>query len=73
MKNLKFRKGTQIADIYNHLMTGRTITPLEALGLYGTFRLGGHIYNLKKKGCKIHTEIRQDLNGHIYAEYAMCG
>ena len=36
---------------------GRKITPLQALKMYGCFRLGARIYNLKEQGMKIITKI----------------
>ena len=48
---------TQKAQILNHLKQGKSITPLEALKLYGSFRLGDVIFKLKKQGFKFNTEL----------------
>lgn len=39
---------TQEARILAHLESGKTITPLVALDLYGCFRLGARCWNLKE-------------------------
>ena len=43
--------------ILKYLQGGNSLTPLEALKLFGCFRLGGRIYDLKKAGHPIKTEI----------------
>lgn len=46
---------SQTEQIKNHLETGQSITPLEALGLYGCFRLAARIQTLRDTGMKIVT------------------
>jgi len=41
----------------------KTITPIEALELYGCFRLGGRIYDLKKDGYNIKTTMVTNGDG----------
>jgi hypothetical protein len=56
--------------IIEHLKAGMCITPLEALKLYGCFRLSGRIYDLKKIGYDIQKEILIDLkSSKRYASY----
>ena len=50
---IKAMKLSQNEMIKRHLLTGRTITPLEALRLYGCFRLGARIFDLNNQGMKI--------------------
>lgn len=40
---------TQIKNVMAHLESGKTITPLEALHLYGSLRLGAIIHVLRKE------------------------
>ncbi len=40
---------TQTMQIRQHLESGRAITPLDALNLYGCFRLGARIWDLRHK------------------------
>lgn len=59
----------QLDHLRKHLKAGRTISPLEAIGLYGMFRLAARIKELRYKGWDIETEIRKDPNGNSYAVY----
>ena len=56
--------------VLNHLQQGKTITPLEALRNYGSFRLGALIYNLKREGHNIINEW-EESNGKRYARYKL--
>lgn len=55
--------------VWKHLQVAH-ITPLEALTLYGCFRLGARIYELRKEGKKIKTEMI-DINGKRVAKYSI--
>lgn len=57
--------------VLHHLNSGKSITPLEALGLYGSFRLAAVVHSLKKRGYDIITNIKTDMNGSKYAEYSL--
>lgn len=57
--------------VLKYLKTGRTLTPLEALYIIGTFSLPYHIFNLRKKGFNIATYLKQDVNGKRYAKYKL--
>lgn len=59
---------SQNQAILNHLKNHGPITPLEALNLYGCFRLGGRIYDLKNMGHAIETEMVSE-NGKRFARY----
>ena len=50
-------KETKQSKVLTHLQTYGNITPLEALNLYGSFRLGALIFNLRKEGYDITTNI----------------
>ena len=62
---------TQNEAVLNHLMTGRSITPLEALGLYGVFRLAARVFELKDMGVNVQKVTKVDINGKQYAEYSV--
>ena len=47
---------TQSQAILEHLKAGKTISPIEALNLYGSFRLAARISDLRKEGHNIVTE-----------------
>jgi hypothetical protein len=48
---------TQKELVLEHLQAHKQITPLEALSLYGCYRLGAIIFKLKREGHKILTEL----------------
>jgi hypothetical protein len=48
---------SQNKRIRRHLESGRSITALDALYMFGCFRLGARIYDLKQQGLKIKSEI----------------
>ena len=51
-------------------MTGKSLTPLEALNEIGCLRLGARIYDLKRQGYDIKSEIVHK-NGKHYSSYYM--
>ena len=53
----KHKKTTKQDRVLTHLQTYGSITPLEALEKYGSFRLGALIFNLRKEGHDIETNI----------------
>ena len=56
--------------ILSHLMEGKSITPLEALDLFKCFRLGARIWDLKKEGHDIKSELFFDeRSGKHYERY----
>lgn len=58
----------QTVMVLDHLRTG-PITPRQALDLYGIFRLGARIYDLRQAGHHIITMMIKNENGNMYAEY----
>lgn len=63
-------KQTKIAQIKNHFLSGRSLTHLEALGLYGTNRLSAFVLILKRKhNMNILTERKVTLAGSPYGRY----
>lgn len=62
---------TQLDHLRKHLRSGRSITPLEALGLYGVFRLAARIKELREQGWMILSDIRRDMSGKVYSTYSI--
>ena len=58
--------------ILKHLKSGKSITPIEALSLYGCFRLGARIFDIKNGGYEILSE-RITKNDKHFAQYTMMG
>jgi hypothetical protein len=62
---------SQCNDILNHMETQGSITALDALNLYGCFRLASRINDLRNRGHDIRTnEITLD-NGKTIASYSL--
>lgn len=62
---------TQNQQVLSYLKTGKVITPLEALDMFGCFRLSARIYELKDMGWPIHCERRQLESGKVVGHYSM--
>ena len=66
-------KITQSSAVLNHLRKRGSITSREAFELYGATRLSGLIFNYKKHGINIVTEMRETTNRYgnkvRYARY----
>lgn len=62
---------SQEAAILDHLLSGRPITPIDALNLYKCFRLGARIYGLKKLGHPIEREMVTVGSGKRVASYRL--
>ena len=66
------RNGTQRTRIINFLRQGNSITSLEALSLFGSYRLAAHVEVLRNKhGMNITTEMKEDFTGRRYARYRL--
>ena len=62
---------SQNKQIKAWLESGKSITPMDALNLFGSFRLGARIFDLKNDyGMNIKTEIVEE-NGKRYAKYSL--
>ena len=66
------KKPSQKDQVLDHLKSGRAITPLEALQWFGAFRLSAILYDLKKDGWDISTEMVTDpRTGKSFAKYQL--
>tara|TARA_R110002153_G_scaffold257046_1_gene416109 strand:+ start:425 stop:640 length:216 start_codon:yes stop_codon:yes gene_type:complete len=59
----------QTATILDHLLSGKTITPIDALK-FGCFRLAARIGELRERGHDIKTTIIHD-GGSSFAQYSL--
>ena len=67
-KNLSSSKKGKILV---HLQRGQTITPRQAIAIYGSFRLASTINRLRGEGFNINTIMRTSLQGEVFAEYSL--
>jgi hypothetical protein len=70
---------TQKKAVLSHMQTRGSITPMEALRLYGCFRLGARIWDLEREGYiidhkmersagkrfAVYSLVKQDTNGQL--------
>ena len=61
---------SQNHQIAAYLMRGGSITPIDALKMFGCFRLSARIADLRKGGMKIVTKYVTE-NGKTFAQYRM--
>lgn len=64
------REGSQCDRILEHMSHGRTLTPIEALELFGSFRLAARIEQLRSRGHLIDCELIEE-NGKSFARYSI--
>ena len=62
----------QTRSILEHLSTGATLTAIEALNLFGCFRLAARILDLKNEGYVIKGNMIKDgISGKSYKCYRL--
>ena len=61
----------QQKTILNHLLSGRSISNMESIIVYSISRLSDVIFDLRRKGFAVHTDVRQDASGHKYSRYSL--
>lgn len=63
---------SQKAAILKHLLTGKSISRLEALQLFGCLHIGARILDLRNEGYGIETGmVKNQHNGKRFARYYM--
>ena len=63
------KEGSQSAEIIKYLETGKTLTPLDALRLMGTFKLSTRCGELRQAGYDIKSEWIRLGNGKRIKQY----
>lgn len=62
---------SQESAILKWLQSGKTITSLESLMLFGCLRLSGRVYDLRKQGHQIEREMITVESGKHVAQYRL--
>jgi hypothetical protein len=62
---------SQLIRIHKHLISGKSLTAIQALNLFGCFRLAARIADLKKMGSRIKTTIKSNKQGKRFASYSI--
>lgn len=65
------RKGTKREAILNYLKSGKSITPLEAMQMFNSFRLATIIHDLRQDGYDIETISTETSSGVRFATYKL--
>lgn len=60
---------SQKQTVLDHLLAGKTLTPMKARQVYRIERLAARIFELKKEGHNIVCTVKTDEAGKDYAEY----
>lgn len=63
-------KKSQSKRILQYLQSGKSLNPLQALSLFGCFRLGARIWDLKDAGYKVKSKIVKSDNKH-FSQYSL--
>ena len=58
-------------NVLNYLLTGKSITKLEALQKFGCWNSGDIIFQLRNEGHKIKTTMNTDIFKKRYAIYSL--
>ena len=62
---------SQCAKIKDWLESGNTLTSIEALQMFGCFRLASRIHDLRDRGVNIAKTMIYGPNGKRYAQYSI--
>jgi hypothetical protein len=62
---------TQTERILKHLESGKSLTQMQALNLFDSFRLSGIIHRLRRRGYLINTKMIRVDSGKYIAEYSL--
>lgn len=62
---------SQSDQILAHLQRGRALTQLDALNLFGCFRLGARIWDLRRRGHRIESRTIETPSGKRVSEYRL--
>jgi hypothetical protein len=65
------KRPTQAGRILAHLRGGNRITALEALELFGCFRLAARIHELRQDNWQINERTVETASGKRIAEYSL--
>ncbi len=68
-KVVEFRGNQEV--VYKHLKKNHRLTALEALGVYGIYRLAPRVCELRAKGVPIKSTYATDERGRTYVEYTI--
>jgi len=62
---------SQTTQILWYLKEGKTLTPIDALNMFGCFRLGARIFDIKKMGFNISSKLITTSTNKVVSEYKL--
>jgi hypothetical protein len=65
------KRPTQATRILLYLKAGHRLTPLDALELFGCFRLAARVHELRREGWNITERTVETASGKRIAEYSL--
>ena len=65
------KRPTQAGRILRFLQEGHRLTPLDALELFGCFRLAARVHELRREGWAIVERTVETASGKRIAEYSL--
>jgi len=65
------KRPTQATRILLYLKAGHRLTPLDALELFGCFRLAARVHELRREGWQIVERTVETASGKRIAEYSL--
>jgi hypothetical protein len=65
------RQPSQKEALRARLVAGEKVTPLDALDQMGSFRLGARVYELRREGMEIVTQMVKTPGGATVAQYSL--
>ena len=71
MKNKMQENPNQTTKILLYLKEGNKITGMDALNLFGCWRLGARIHNIRAMGFNVKTDLITTSTKKVIAEYSM--
>ena len=71
MKNKMQENPNQTTRILLYMKAGNSITPIQALEMVGSLRLGARIWDIKQMGFKIKRELITTNTNKVVAEYSL--
>jgi len=71
MKNTYKENPSQTTQILWHLKAGYSLTPIDALNMFGCFRLGARIWDIKKMGFNVKSKLITTNTNKVVAEYSL--
>ncbi len=64
------KNDSQTTNILNFLLLGCSLTPLEALTFFGSFRLASRAHEIEQRyGIRIERKLVTDWNGKKFCQY----